>query len=168
MTWRVDLGNGYWYDNTPDYYGINKEGIEKVEKSRNCRYVCEWNVMENGKVFTEKPMVIFWNDTPHPQGSNWMALFRHTTSGDWYVRNGITASQLPIECMVSDSKQVLFSKSRHDFRQSNDRSVSVDGGRDYTRVLGKVRNERVWMVPYQGELKLIPDAMAQLMLDKTK
>lgn len=163
--WRVDLGDGYWYNNTPDYYDLKKEGIEKIENSRNCRYVCEWNVMQDGKVHDE-PMVIFWNDTPHPQGSNWMALFRYNK--EWYVRDGITASQLPIECMVSDSKQVLFSKSRHDFRQSNDRSVSVDGGRDYTRVLGKIHNERVWMVPYQGELKLIPEAMAKLMQEKHK
>ena len=166
MTWRVDLGDGYWYNNEPDYYGLKKDAIEKIEKLRNCRYVAEWNVMQDGKVLTEKPMVIFWSDTPHPAGSNWMALFREDAV--WYVRDGITASQLPINCMVSNSKQVLFSKSRHDFRQSNDRSVSVDGGRDYTRVLGKIHNERVWMVPYQGELKIIPDAMAQLMLDKTK
>lgn len=163
MTWRVDLGNGYWYDNTPDYYSLKKEGIEKIEKSRNCRYVCEWNVMQDGKVHDE-PMVIFWNDTPHPQGSNWMALFHYNK--EWYVRDGITASQLPIECMVSNSKQVLFSKSRHDFRQSHDRSVSVDGGRDYTRVLGAVRNERVWLLPRNGKLEIIPEAMALLMTEK--
>lgn len=167
MTWRVDLGNGYWYDNTPDYYGLKKEGIENVEKSRNCHYVCEWNVIQDGKII-EQPMVIFWCDKAHDKGSNWMAMFRDSIDNNWYVRDGITASQLPIQCMVSDSKQVLFSKFRHDFRSSHDGSVSVDGGRDYTRVLGKVRNESVWLVPQQGELKIIPDAMAHLILEKDK
>lgn len=167
MTWRVDLGDGYWYDNTPDYYGLKAEGIQNFEDSHNCRYVCEWNVTYDGETI-KQPMVIFWSDIQHPRGSNWLATYRDPEDRNWYVRDGITASQLPIQCMVSDSKQVLFSKSRHDFRQSHDRSVSVDGGRDYTRVLGKIHNERVWMVPQQGELKLIPETMAKLMQEKYK
>jgi hypothetical protein len=96
-----------------------------------------------------------------------MGLFR--ANGDWYVKDGITASQLPIQCAVSNSKQVLFSKHRHDFRSSNDGSVTVDGGRDYTRMLGNIHCERVYLVPYQGELKIIPEAMAILMKeDRTK
>ena len=161
---KIDLGNGYWYDSEPDYYKITKEGVEKIEQSRNCRYVCEWNVKQDGKIHHE-PMLIFWNDTAHPQGSNWMALFYYN---DWFVRDGITASQLPINCVVSNDKQVLFSKSRHDFRSSYDGSVSVDGGRDYTRVLGNVRCEHVWLVPQNGELKIIPEAMALLMLERDK
>lgn len=157
MDWRVDLGNGYWYDNTPGHYKLNQSDIEKIEKDRNCRFVCEWNVKQD-----DNPMLIFWNDIAHPQGSNWMALFYYN---DWFVRDGITASQLPIQCVVSNDKQVLFSKSRHDFRSSQDGSVSVDGGREYTRVLGNVRCERVWLVPQNGELKIIPKAMALLMLD---
>jgi hypothetical protein len=160
MDWRVDLGNGYWYDNTPRHYKLNQSDIEKIEKDRNCRFVCEWNVKQD-----DNPMLIFWNDIAHPQGSNWMALFYYN---DWFVRDGITASQLPINCVVSNDKQVLFSKSRHDFRSSQDGSVSVDGGREYTRVLGNVRCERVWLVPQNGKLKIIPEAMALLMLDSKK
>jgi hypothetical protein len=162
--YRVDLGNGYWYDNTPRQYKLDQSNIEKIEKDRNCRFVCEWNVKQDDKILND-PMLIFWSDIPHPQGSNWMALFYYN---DWFVRDGITASQLPIECVVSNDKQVLFSKSRHDFRSSNDGSVSVDGGRDYTRVLGNVRCERVWLVPQQGQLKIIPEAMALLMLERDK
>lgn len=161
--WRVDLGNGYWYDNSPSYYKLNQSKIEKIEKGYNCRYVCEWNVKQDENILKE-PMLIFWNDTSHPQGSNWMALF--SSDGDWYVRDGITASQLPIECVVSNDKQVLFSKYRHDFRSSKDGSVSIDGGREYTRVIGNVRCDRVWLVPQQGKLTIIPKTMAVLMQEK--
>jgi hypothetical protein len=119
-----------------------------------------------GNEILDDPMLIFWNDIPHPQGSNWMALF--SSSGDWYVRDGITASQLPIDCVVSNDKQVLFSKFRHDFRTSEDGSVSIDGGRGYTRVLGNIHCERVWLLPRDGKLEIIPDAMALLMLEKHK
>lgn len=163
--WRVDLGNGYWYNNEPDYYKLDENKVAKIEKLRNCRYVCEWNVKQDGKIHDE-PMLIFWNDTPHPQGSNWMALFHYNR--EWYVRDGISASHLPIGCVVSNDKQVLFSKYNHDFRSSEDGSVTVDGGRGYTRILGNVHCERVWLVPYQGELKIIPDAMALLMIERNK
>ena len=164
--WRVDLGDGYWYDNTPDYYGLDDERISKIEKKYNCRYVAEWNtIAESGKPINQ-PRMIFWNDQPHPEGSNWMGMYEQEPY--YYVCDGITASRLPIECMVSNSKQVLFSKYRHDFRTSHDGSVSVDGGREYTRVLGAIRNERVWLVPYQGELKIIPETMALLMIERNK
>jgi hypothetical protein len=166
--WRVDLGNGYWTRSKPQYYKIDDDGIEKVEKLRNCRFVTEWTTLDSRGNAIDQPVLIFWNDTPHPQGSNWMGLFRDYHNGAWYVKDGITASQLPIQCVVSNDKEVLFSKNSHHFNESVDKSVAIDGGRDYTRIIGNVECERVWMVPYYGELKLIPETMAQLMLDKSK
>lgn len=159
-SWRVDLGNGYWYDNTPDYYGLNQGQIIHIEEKYNCRYVAEWSLLDSKNNPRSEPSLIFWGDVAHPQGSNWMAVFNHN---GFYVCDGITASQYPIECMVSNDKQVLFSKYRHDFRSSADGSVTVDGGRDYTRVLGAVRNERVWLVPRNGKLEIVPETMALLL-----
>lgn len=168
MSWRVDLGNDYWYDSRPDYYKIDDEQIRTIEKSRNCRYVTEWYTLDSKGKIIDQPTMIFWNDEPHPQGSNWMGLFRDYHDGAWYVNDGITASRLPIQCMVSNDKQLVFSKTRHDFRTSRDGSVSVDGGRDYTRVVGAIRNERVWLIPQNGELKIIPETLALLMTEKNK
>jgi hypothetical protein len=157
--WRVDLGNGYWYDNKPDHT-LQEEIVEHIEEKYNCRFIAEWYL-------TKKNMImLFWNNVAHPQGSNWLGVYG---AGDQvYLCDGIAASRFPVDCMVSNSKQVLFSKSRHDFRSSHDRSVTVDGGRDYTRVLGAIRNESVCLVPQNGELKIIPAAMAALMTEKDK
>jgi len=156
-SWRVDLGNDYWYDNKPDHT-FEEEVVDQVENNYNCRFVSEWYINKKGMI------MLFWNDVAHPQGSNWMGVYGH---GDQlYVCDGIAATHFPINCMVSNSKQVLFSKSRHDFRSSHDGSVTVDGGREYLRVLGAVRNESVWLVPQNGELKIIPAAMAALMTEK--
>lgn len=160
--WIVDLENGYWYDNVPDTYGLDLEGIRKIEKLRSCRYVCEWNTIDKGGDILDTPVLLFWNDVAHPQGSNWMALYR--SSNDWYVKDGITTSRLPIQCVVSNDKQVLFSKYRHDFRSSQDGSVTIDGGREYTRMLGNIRCERVWLLPQQGKLTIIDDSAAELLL----
>lgn len=163
--WRVELGDDYWYDNNPDCFSLRSDSIDTIEKQYNCKFVTEWNLKSKEGKWLD-PVLIFWNDTAHPRGSNWMGLYKKGEA--WYVCDGITASQNPINCMVSNSKQVLFSKYRHDFRSSHDKSVTVDGGREYTRVLGAIRNESVWLVPHQGKLKIIPNAMALLMQEKNK
>lgn len=165
MDWRVELGDGIWYDNEPDTYGLDLERIRRIEKLRNCRYVCEWNTLDNQGNVNESPMLIFWNDTPHPQGSNWMALF--SQSGEWYVRDGITASRMPILAYVSDDGQAVFSKYRHDFRSSRDGTITVDGGRDYTKLMGNFKTcRRVWLLPQAGEIRIIDESAALLMQSK--
>ena len=158
--WRVELGDGYWYYNKPDHSLFPEEVIDQVEQNYNCRYVTEW-YLDNKQM-----VLLFWNDVAHPQGSNWMGVYG---SGDHlYVCDGIAASRYPVYCKVSNDKQVLFSKTRHDFRSSQDGSVTVDGGREYTRVLGAILNESLYLVPQNGELKIIPAAMALLMLERNK
>jgi hypothetical protein len=158
--WRLDLGDGYWYYNKPDHSLFPEEVIDQVEQNYNCRYVTEW-YLDNKQM-----VLLFWNDVAHPQGSNWMGVYG---SGDHlYVCDGIAASRYPVYCKVSNDKQVLFSKTRHDFRSSQDGSVTVDGGREYTRVLGAIFNESLYLVPQNGELKIIPAAMAVLMTERNK
>ena len=164
VDFRIDLGDGRWYDAKPDVYRIDLEGIRKIEKLRSCRYVCEWNLIDAAGNAYDQSVLLFWNDVPHPQGSNWMALYR--AGDDWYVRDGITASRLPIRCVVSDAGQVLFSKSRHDFRSSHDGSVSIDGGRDYTRLMGNLNCDRVWLLPQAGKLNIIDESAANLLLSR--
>jgi hypothetical protein len=167
VDFRIDLSDGIWYDATPDYHGVKPEGIRKVEELRSCSYVCEWNVLDANGDPHDQPMMIFWNDVPHPQGSNWMALY--SSGGNYYVRDGITASRLPIQAYVSDSGQAVFSKHRHDFRSSQDGTITVDGGREYTRLMGNFKTcRRVWLLPQAGQLTIIDDSAARLLLSHHK
>lgn len=159
--WRIDLGNGLWYDNEPDVMGFNATQIGMVEQEYNCRYVCEWNTINKADKTNDSPIALFWQEVPHPRGSNWMGMF--LKGKEVYVCDGESASRLPIMGYVSNSNQVLFSKHRHDFRQSNDGSVTVDGGREYTRILGNVRCQQVWLLPQKGELRIIDESAAQLL-----
>ena len=163
VDYRIDLGEGIWYDATPDYHGVTPEGIRKVEENRSCRYVCEWNVLDAKGDPYGQPMMIFWNDVAHPQGSNWMALYSDV--GGYYVRDGITASRLPIQAYVSDDGQAVFSKHRHDFRSSHDGTISVDGGREYTKLMGNFKTcRRVWLLPQAGKVTIIDESAAKLLL----
>lgn len=163
--WIVDLGNGYWYDSEPDFYNIN---VDSVEMRHDCRYVCEWPTIDKQGEISSHPSMIFWNDTAHPQGSNWMALFK--SNSEWYVKDGITASLLPICCIISKDREVLFSKHEHDYRTSKDGSITVDGGREYVRIIRHEMwpIEEVWLLPQQGRLTIIDKSAAQLLLSGIK
>lgn len=164
--WKVDLGDGYWYDNTPDYSGVDEAFIAKVEDQYQCHYVTEWPGIKADGQPAKNPKLLFWCDKTHPESkSNWMGMYE--SEPYYYVCNGDSASRFPIWCVVSNDKQVLFSKYRHDFRSSHDGSVAIDGGREYTRVIGNVRCEHVWLVPQQGTLAIIPETMAKLMEEDT-
>ena len=164
--WIIDLGDGIWYDTRPYFHGVTAEGIRKIEQTRSCRYVCEYNLTDASGNAYDQPVMLFWNDIPHPQGSNWMALY--SANGDYYVRDGITASRLPIIAYVSDDGQAVFSKHRYDFRSSRDGTISVDGGRDYTRLMGNIKCDRIWLLPQAGKLNIIDESAAGLLLGKLK
>jgi hypothetical protein len=164
--WVVDIGDGIWYDACPSYHGLTAEGIRAVEEKRSCRYVCEWHIIDSRGEIHESPMMLFWNDVSHPQGSNWMALYH--TGGGWYVRDGITASRLPTQAYVSDDGEAVFSKHRHDLRSSRDGTITVDGGRSYTRLMGNLKCRRIWLLPQQGEMNIIDESAAILLLSELK
>jgi len=160
-SFRYDLGDGLWYDALPDQNGV--KSIDKIEELYNCRYVCEWNTTDSSGRISTYPMLIFWNDVAHPLGSNWMALFKDGGHNGWFVRDGIAASRVPILAGVSNNGQAMFSKNRHDYRQSHDGSITLDGGRDYTRIIGTPPKRWVWLLPQDGEIRIIDESAATLL-----
>lgn len=59
-------------------------------------------------------------------------------------------NQLAVKCIVSDDKELIFSRFGYDFKWSMDKSVAVDGGFDSysSRVIGEIHNESVWLFPH--------------------
>ena len=41
---------------------------------------------------------------------------------------------------VKSTKEVIFSRNTHDYRTSSDKTVSIDGGRDYVKISGNIDN----------------------------
>lgn len=52
------------------------------------------------------------------------------------IINGESAFSEPIDGIIADDGEVIYSRYRHDFVTSSDGSVSIDGGRDYVRCMG--------------------------------
>ncbi len=128
------------------------EGISKIEENRGAKYVCDtcigvpiqklgeptgqWN-------WWNYPVAVFYQSNPSlvpKDGSQYFGLYykRHLPDSPLkgYICNAISAAQTPIVGVVADDGEIIYSHYRHDFRQSADKSVWIDGGRDYTRFDG--------------------------------
>ena len=107
---------------------LKPEGIAKIEKAYNAKYVFESCIKDRDGGWCNMPVAIFYTETPHPQGSNYFGLYVNE-SGDFMITNGISATEPFDALQVGDD--VIYSRYRHDFREHN--GYMVDGGRDYFR-----------------------------------
>lgn len=110
---------------------LKEEGIKKLEETRNAKYVFEATVKTKDGGWVNKPMAIFYSEKAHPAGSNYFAVYME--HGVPYITDGITATE-PVYTGIVDGERVVYSRYRHDFRQTN--SGAIDGGRDYCRLVG--------------------------------
>ena len=124
---------------TPELF--TAEGIAKIEQMKHAKYVCETCLQGRGGGWILGEVAIFWNTDPAnipAGGSPWFGLyFQHDPpdfkQGSLMITNAISAVETPIVGIVADNGDVIYSHHRHDYRGSPDKSVWIDGGRDYTR-----------------------------------
>ena len=110
---------------------LKYDGIKKVEKLYNAKYVFETCLKTKDGGWCNMPVAIFYTETPHPQGSNYFGLYR-TDTGEFMITNGISATE-PFEAIKVDDN-IYYSRYRHDYRSYG--NFFVDGGRDYIRYGG--------------------------------
>lgn len=112
---------------------LGPEQIKIVEEKYSATYVAELPVKTVGGEWANFPCAIFYTQEAHPQGSNYMALYRQPLDGKLYVANGISAVEGTFNGAVAEDGEVIYSRYRHDCRTSKDGTVMIDGGRDYLR-----------------------------------
>ena len=122
------------------------EDLEKIEAHYEAKYVCESCVQNTKGGWANKAVSIFYQPDPAkvPKGgSQWFGLFFRQEFPDMespaqlFIVNAISAVKNDIVGVVADNGDVIYSRYRHDYRHSPDKSVWIDGGRDYTRHGGK-------------------------------
>lgn len=117
------------------YWGFD---IAKVQERYNATYVGDFAIRDSRGDWTEEPFAIFWQEKPPVEGySHYFALrVQHGTNQVW-ITSGGSLEDVRIRGVVADNDEVVYSRYRHDFVQSSDGSVFIDGGRDYVRMGGK-------------------------------
>jgi hypothetical protein len=112
---------------------LKPEGIAKIEKAYNAKYVFESCIKDRDGGWCNWPSAIFYTEEAHPQGSNYFALYHERVSigrePQFMITNGISAIEPFDALQVGDD--VIYSRYRHDYREY--KGYMVDGGRDYFR-----------------------------------
>lgn len=121
---------------------INKEseifkpsGIAKIEELKDATFVCETCVRMNtgnpDAPWSNQAVAVFYNKEAHPDsGSHYFGLYVNLEDKTM-ITNAQSAVDTPIQGIIADDGEIIYSRYRHDFRRSKDGSVFVDGGRDY-------------------------------------
>lgn len=116
---------------------FSEEMIKNFEEKYNVKYVGAFCI-KNGEEWRKSPSAIFYQENPDVKKghSNYIALsYKYITEEDigWFISDGSSAFSEPIVGVVANDGQVIYSAFRHDYEASDDGSVIIDGGRDYTR-----------------------------------
>jgi len=95
---------------------------------------------------------VFYQPVPSVGHSHYFAFIKGAYGDKVSIVNGESAFCEPIDGLEADNGEVIYSRFRHDYVTSQDGSVSIDGGRDYTRTSTNDPSKRVTIVARGPEL----------------
>ena len=145
---------------------FSADQIKLIEEKYNARYVCETCFKSINGEWINQPFTIFWQDKPHPRGSNYFALyFKQSRPNDdmtLMITDGKPVEEQTIAGYKCEDGTIIYSRYRHDYR-SHFGNEFIDGGRDYTRYNGERQNLVTLKVinGYLVVVKLIDDVDAR-------
>lgn len=112
----------------------------KVEEAYSAKYVGEVCLPAfGGQGWANFPVMLFYTEKAHPEGSNWFGLYYNPYKDSLMVTNGKGAvfdkdeNYVIYTGLVNEAKrEIYYSAFRHDY-QSFENEYMIDGGRDYTK-----------------------------------
>jgi hypothetical protein len=111
--------------------------IKKIEKSHCAIYVSDLCIKTLSGSWSDTPLAIFYNENPpNPDYSNYFGVYYISLKKSFIITNGLSAVSSPITGIASSDGEVVYSRYGHDFRSLSNNEGSIDGGRNYLRVLG--------------------------------
>jgi len=113
--------------------------IAKVEQKYNAKFVGQLCMRTgDGQWAGDSAADVFYQEKPPVEGySHYFALIMR--NGVAYITSGASAVEGVINGVIADDGEIIYSRYRHDWRASTDKSTWIDGGRDYIRSGGKYR-----------------------------
>lgn len=135
---NVDPDRAYWFQ---------AEQIRVLEKRYRARYMGFWCVRTRDGNWSDYPVEVFFQSRPDVSKAHgqYIGVFLHENKP--VVIDAESAFSEPMTGVLLKSGEVLVSRFRHDY-QCRD-GVSVDGGRDYSKV--SARATQVDVQVSQGE-----------------
>lgn len=120
-----------------NYYGFD---IPKVEEKYNAKYLGDFCTKNRHGGWNERPVSVFYVENPDREKghSNYFGLFINRAllpdgEDTVFITDGQSAFEEDLKGIQSDDGEIYISCYRHHYVESKDKSVFIDGGRDYTR-----------------------------------
>jgi hypothetical protein len=127
---------------------FSADQVERIEKLRAAKYVCD-------TTHKDIHVAVFYGRDTHPvSGSRYFALYYDDTG--LLITDGSFIESQELAGVVANNGDVIYSRHRHDYRYSPDKSVFIDGGREYTRT--NTANQ-VTLLVRDGVLRILEDVL---------
>jgi hypothetical protein len=110
---------------------LTNRQIAQIEARYRAKYVFESQLKLRSYRWSDFSAAVFYAEEPHPQGSNWFGIWRR--DGRFMISNAISAVEQPFTGVLAENGDVIYSRSPRDLRESDDKTVFIDGGRDRCR-----------------------------------
>ncbi len=106
--------------------------IAKVEDKYKAKWVGQFPLKTRDDGWSESPADVYYQTEPPIKGySNYFGLLYQ--QGSLYIVDASIISIKKFVAIAADDGEIIYSRYRHDYRTSSDKSVFIDGGFDYTR-----------------------------------
>lgn len=135
---------------------LTKRHIAKIEERFDAKYVLETQLKLNSDRWSDFSAAVFYAADPHPKGSNWFGVWNN--DGRLMISDAISAVEEPFFGVLAENGDIIYSRHPNDLRESDDKTVFVDGGRERPRhdlthevVKLKVLMDRVVVIPRESK-----------------
>lgn len=119
---------------------FSPDQIKRIEEKYGATYICETCLADDKGNWRNEQAAVFYAEKAHPEGSNYFGLywsyrfcFEEGDEPELMITDAITAVGVDMHGIVAENGDVIYSHYRHDYRNSPDKTVWIDGGRDYAR-----------------------------------
>jgi hypothetical protein len=108
-----------------------EQQIAKIERRYRAKYVFESQLKLRSDQWSDFSAAVFYVEEPHPEGSSWFGIWNR--DGRFMISNAISAVEEPFFGVVAENGDIIYSRHPHDLRESEDKTVFIDGGRNHGR-----------------------------------
>ena len=110
---------------------------EHFEKKYNAKFICE-HCLNTKMGWTNFPVLFFYAEEKHlVSNSNYFAIYKNEFTDKWIIKSGQEIVGRDIPAIIANNGDIIYSRFRHDYQESKDESVIIDGGMDYIRTSGQ-------------------------------
>lgn len=118
---------------------FTQETIKSIEQTYNGKFIMETCLKSRNGGWTNTPWMLFYsNGEAHPRGSKWFAL---GYNGENFVitdgQSAIDDSNPHYGYFNPETGEAVYSIYRWDCHSDKSKTFSVDGGRDYVKIVGQ-------------------------------